>query len=243
MKLPEPLKHGTLIRRYKRFLADVRLEGGEEVTAHCPNTGSMSGCQPEGGRVWLSVSDNPKRKLRYTWELVETGPGQLACINTSRPNAQARGAIESGKVTELAGYPLCRTEVAYGAEKSRIDLHLSGHDHLADAWVEVKNVTLCEDGIGFFPDAVTRRGQKHLRELMAMAGAGDRAVLFFVVNHSGIAEVRPADAIDPEYGRLLRQAVNAGVEVFAWRAALEPGQGGDYGSLALTGPVPVRLGV
>ncbi len=204
MNFPQPLIKGKLIRRYKRFLADVLLEDGSEVVAHCPNTGSMLGCQPDNARVWLSESDNPKRKLRYTWELVETAPGVLACINTARPNAQAREAIEAGRVKELSGYGNCRGEVRYGAEKSRIDLHLSGHDELADAWVEVKNVTLCDDGSGFFPDAVTTRGQKHLRELMAQVAVGERAVLLFVVNHTGIGSVRPADHIDATYGVLLR---------------------------------------
>ncbi|MEE3117698.1 MAG: DNA/RNA nuclease SfsA, partial [Pseudomonadota bacterium] len=186
MNFPEPLVEGRLIRRYKRFLADVRLPDGTEVTAHCPNTGSMLGCQPDDARVWLSRSNNPKRKLQYTWELVETVPGQLACINTARPNGQARSAVESGTVAELAGYPSVRSEVKYGEEKSRIDLLLSGHEQQPDAWVEVKNVTLAEDAQGFFPDAVTTRGQKHLRELMAQVASGDRAVLFFVVNHTGI---------------------------------------------------------
>lgn len=237
MKLPAPLIEGRLIRRYKRFLADVVLPDGDEVTAHCPNTGSMLGCQPADARVWLSTSDNPKRKLKYTWELVEIAPGEVACINTSRPNNQARNAIDQGVVPELAGYGTCRAEVRYGAEKSRIDLHLSGHASLADAWVEVKNVTLSEGGRGYFPDAVTTRGQKHLRELMAQARAGERAVLFFVVNHTGITSVRPADHIDPAYGKLLREADAAGVELLAYRAALA----GPEGDISLVEAVPVIL--
>ncbi len=239
MEFPSPLIGGRLIRRYKRFLADVRLEDGCEVTAHCPNTGSMLGCQPEDARVWLSESDNPKRKLRYTWELVDTGAG-LACINTARPNGQARCAIEAGMVAELAGYGSCRSEVRYGSEKSRIDLHLSGHPSAPDAWVEVKNVTLCEAGMGYFPDAVTVRGQKHLRELMGQVAAGERGVLLFVVNHSGIREVRPADHIDPAYGKLLREAAAAGVEVLAYRADLES-NGEPSGALGLGREVPVCL--
>jgi sugar fermentation stimulation protein A len=240
MKIPGPLTEGRLIRRYKRFLADVILPDGSEVIAHCPNTGSMLGCQPVDARVILSRSDNPKRKLKYTWELVETSPGDWACVNTARPNAQAREAIEQGVITELAGYSMCRSEVRYGSEKSRIDLHLSGHESLADAWVEVKNVTLCEQGTGFFPDAVTTRGQKHLRELIAQAGAGDRAVLLFLVNHTGIEVVKPADQIDPAYGKLLRQAHEAGVEVLAYRAGLL-NQGEPDGDLSLIEPVPVSL--
>lgn len=241
MKFPEPLVPGRLIRRYKRFLADVRLADDSEVVAHCPNTGSMLGCQPENARVWLSRSDNPKRKLKYTWELVETEPGLLACVNTARPNAQARAAIEAGKVVELAGYRECRSEVRYGEEKSRIDLLLSGHDSQPDAWVEVKNVTLAEGGQGFFPDAVTQRGQKHLRELMAQVAGGDRGVLLFVVNHTGIETVRPADHIDPRYGQLLRQACEAGVEVLAYRAELAGSDGNPTGNLDLVQAVPVDL--
>lgn len=240
MKLPAPLIEATLVQRYKRFLADVTLADGSEVTAHCPNTGSMLGCQPAGARVWLSASDNPKRKLKYTWELVETAPGEVACINTSRPNAQARDAIERGRIAELAGYGQCRAEVRYGSEKSRIDLYLSGHRDHADAWVEVKNVTLCESGLGYFPDAVTARGQKHLRELMAQARSGQRAVLFFVVNHTGIASVRPADHIDRVYGDLLREAALAGVELLAYRAALASA-GQPDGDISLAEAVPVIL--
>lgn len=243
MKFPEPLVEGRLIRRYKRFLADVRLSDGREVTAHCPNTGSMLGCQPTEGRVWLSESNNPKRKLRYTWELVETAPGMLACVNTARPNAQAQEAIGAGRVGPLTGYRYCRPEVKYGSERSRIDLLLSGHETKPDAWVEVKNVTLAENGQGFFPDAVTERGQKHLRELMAQVAGGDRAVLFFVVNHTGIETVRPADHIDARYGQLLREACDAGVEVLAYRAALGNGAGNPSGELTLTESVPVILEV
>lgn len=240
MKIPGPMTEGRLIRRYKRFLADVTLSDNSEVTAHCPNTGSMLGCQPADARVVLSVSDNPKRKLKYTWELVETAPGAWACVNTARPNAQAREGIEKGVIRELSGYAKCRSEVRYGSEKSRIDLHLSGHHSQPDAWVEVKNVTLCEQETGYFPDAVTIRGQKHLRELTAQVEAGERAVLLFVVNHSGIEVVKPADQIDPAYGKLLRQADAAGVEVLAYRARLIC-QGEPDGDLSLTGPVPVSL--
>ena len=240
MNFPENLVEGRLLKRYKRFLADVRLLDGEIVTAHCPNTGSMMGCQPEDARVWLSRASNPKRKLRYTWELVETSPGQLACVNTARPNAQTRAAVEAGVIAGLSGYGSVRAEVRYGAEKSRIDLHLSEHGTLDDAWVEVKNVTLCEAGVGYFPDAVTLRGQKHLRELMGQVRGGDRAVLLFCVNHTGITEVRPADHIDPAYGELLREASAAGVELMAWQAELAR-EGNPSGSLALVRELPVVL--
>lgn len=239
MQMPE-LVEGRLIRRYKRFLADVLLPDGREVIAHCPNTGSMLGCQPDGARVWLSVSDNPKRKLRYTWELVETSPGVIACINTARPNAQVKCAIEQQQIPALNGYARCRTEVRYGDEKSRIDLLLSGHNEQPDAWVEVKNVTLCEQGVGYFPDAVTTRGQKHLRELMAQVQAGDRGVLVFCVNHSGIEQVRPADHIDAQYGHLLRQAVASGMELIALQAGLVE-RGEPSGTLSLVRALPVSL--
>ncbi|RMJ02518.1 Sugar fermentation stimulation protein A [Marinobacter litoralis] len=241
MKFLEPLIEGRLIRRYKRFLADVRLPDGKEVVAHCPNTGSMRNCQPENARVWLSESNNSKRKLKYTWELVEARPGALACVNTARPNAQAKHAIEAGVIPELGGYSQCRSEVRYGEEKSRIDLLLSGHDSEPDAWVEVKNVTLAEGAQGYFPDAVTERGQKHLRELIAQVANGDRAVLLFVVNHTGIEEVQPADHIDPKYGQLLRQAVEAGVEVIAYKAALMGVDGNPSARLDLIDAVPVNL--
>jgi sugar fermentation stimulation protein A len=240
MNFPENLVEGRLLKRYKRFLADVRLPDGETVTAHCPNTGSMMGCQPDGARVWLSPASNPKRKLPYTWELVETSPGELACVNTARPNAQARAAVEAGAIAALAGYGSVRPEVRYGEEKSRIDLYLSDHPALADVWVEVKNVTLCEAGVGYFPDAVTLRGQKHLRELMAQVRAGDRAVLLFCVNHTGVTRVQPADHIDPVYGRLLREASAAGVELMAWQAGLAR-DGNPSGSLALVRELPVVL--
>lgn len=242
MHFPSPLIEARLIKRYKRFLADMELADGSIVTAHCPNTGSMLGCKPDHARVWLTESDNPKRKLRYTWELVETTPNQYACINTARPNAQVEEAVAQQWVPELAGYTAIRREKKYGEENSRIDLHLSGHESRADAWVEVKNVTLCESGQGYFPDAVTVRGQKHLRELMAQVQLGERAVLFFCVNHTGIESVQPADHIDPEYGRLLREAVRAGVEVVAYRANLGT-DGKVSGQLSLLETVPVILAV
>lgn len=237
MVFSSTLVSGHLIRRYKRFLADVELADGTVVTAHCPNTGSMLGCNQPGSRVWLTPNDDPSRKLRYTWELVETAPGELACINTSRPNGQVREAIEAGQIFALTGYQKIRPEVRYGSEKSRIDLHLSGHTDRPDAWVEVKNVTLCEAGLGLFPDAVTTRGQKHLRELMGCVAEGERGVLVFCVNHTGIETVAPADRIDPVYGQLLRDAVAAGVEVIALAAELTPE------SLTLTRTIPVDLSV
>jgi sugar fermentation stimulation protein A len=228
---------GTLERRYKRFLADVTLESGETVVAHCPNTGSMLGCDSPGSRVWLSRSDNPRRKLAWTWELVETGrEGHLACINTARANTLAGELLRERPPADLAPYDSIRPEVRYGSEKSRIDWLLeTSSRELAPVWVEVKNVTLAEDGIGYFPDAVTARGQKHLRELAERVRAGDRALLLFCVSHAGASEVRPAAAIDAHYAALLKEVVASGVECRAWRCGMTPEW------LELRGELPVVI--
>jgi sugar fermentation stimulation protein A len=213
-----PLIPGILVQRYKRFFADVRLATGEVVTAHCPNTGSMLGCKEPGSRVWLSESDNPHRKLRYTWELVEAKPGVLVGVHTGRANRLVEEAVLGGVVPELAGYGQLRREVKFGVENSRVDLLLGGHG-LPDCYVEVKNVTAAvEHGIALFPDAVSERGTKHLRELMHIAGQGHRAAIFFCTQREDVTEVRPADEIDPVYGRTLREAGSAGVLALAYRA-------------------------
>ncbi|WP_210398111.1 DNA/RNA nuclease SfsA [Motiliproteus sediminis] len=221
MKFDPPLQTARLIRRYKRFLADVQLPSGHETTLHCPNTGSMRGCAEPGSRVWYSDSANPKRKYPCSWELVEVQGRYLACINTQRANGLVEEALLAGILPELAGYPRLRREVGYGRENSRIDLLLEGDSERC--FVEVKNVTLLEDdGIGYFPDAVTVRGAKHLRELVAAVASGDRAALVFCVAHTGICEVRPADHLDPAYGQALRAAVKAGVELYALGAHIDP---------------------
>ena len=217
MFLP-PLIAGTLIKRYKRFLADVELEDGDIVTVHCPNSGSMKGCATPGSRVFLSSSPNPKRKYPFGWELVQTD-GFWAGINTGLPNNLTREAIENGTVAELQEYATIRAEVPYG-EHSRIDLLLEGP--AGRCFVEVKNVTLVENGLALFPDAVTTRGQKHLRELMRVVREGDRGVIFFTVQRGDGNSVSPADLIDPEYGRLLRLALENGVEALAYRALVTP---------------------
>ena len=223
MKFPQTLITGKLIKRYKRFLADVELDSGEIITAACPNTGSMLGCNVPGSPVWLSSSDSPTRKYKHTWELVEARPGVLVGINTSLPNRLVREAIESYVIKELQGYREIKSEVRYGHENSRIDLLLDGKTKSPPCYVEVKNVTAAvDDGIALFPDAVSERGSKHLRELMAMVAEGYRAVLVFCVQRSDVNEVRPADGIDLVYGVTLRAAVAAGVEVLAYRAALSP---------------------
>jgi sugar fermentation stimulation protein A len=221
MKYPELLP-GRLIKRYKRFLADVELESGEIVAAHCPNTGSMRNCCDPGSRVWLLDSDNPKRKLRYTWELAEVEGQYLACINTNRANQLVKEAIVDCRIPELAGYDELLTERPYGAENSRIDLLLK-KEGSADCYVEVKNVTLLtENGDGVFPDAVTARGQKHLRELISVVEEGSRAVLLFNVAHTGIQRISPAWDIDFKYSSTLQQAMELGVEVLAYGTSITP---------------------
>ena len=222
MRFPVPLVGARLIKCYKRFLADVTLDDGTALTAHCPNTGSLLGCHTPGSRVWLSRSDNPKRKYAYTWELVELDDGALVGVNTGRSNALVREAIESGVIGELAGYEEIRPEVRYGDENSRVDFLLTGGN--GACYVEVKNVTAAVDeGIALFPDAVSTRGTRHLRELIGtLRHADQRAVLCFCVQRSDVLEVRPADDIDPDYGRTLREAMDAGVEVIAYRARVNP---------------------
>jgi sugar fermentation stimulation protein A len=231
MKLP-PLIPGRLIKRYKRFLADIELADGSLVTAHCPNSGSMLGCNLPGSPVMLSVSPNPNRKLAHTWELVQVD-GYWVGLNTMLPNRLAEEAILDGTIAELQGYPRLRREVPYGSERSRIDILLEGDQ--GRCFVEVKNVTLVEHGRALFPDAVTERGQKHLRELMEVVRNGDRGVILFTVQRGDGVAVAPADAIDPAYGRLLRQAVTQGVEALAYRALVAPHE------IRLTQSLPVEL--
>lgn len=218
VKFNPPLERGTLLRRYKRFLADIETEAGEKLTIHCPNTGSMKNCWVENSPCWYSDSGNPKRKYRHTLEITTTPEGALAGVNTGRANALVEEAIQSGVVRELQGYTEVRREVRYGAENSRIDLLLSGD--AGDCYVEVKNVTLAEGARGLFPDAVSSRGAKHLRELQKLAEDGVRAVLFYCVQHTGIETVEAAREIDPAYAEALDKAVAAGVEVLAYRAQL-----------------------
>lgn len=219
MKLP-PLITGRLIRRYKRFLADVELESGEVVTAHCANPGSMMGLNAPGLPVWLSVSDDPKRKLRYSWKLAEIDFGwcgpQLVSIDTGHPNTLAEEAIRAGVIAPLAGYGMVRREVRYG-RNSRIDLLLSSGDETGsqrpDCYVEVKNVHLMRrPGLAEFPDSVTSRGAKHLEELGDMVEAGHRAVMLFVVQMAAERFAIASD-IDPAYGAALTRAMARGVEV------------------------------
>lgn len=220
MLLPFELLPGRLLRRYKRFLADIELADGQIITVHCPNSGSMKGCALPGSPVLLSLSSNPSRKYPYTWELVQAD-GVWVGINTSLTNRLAREGIENGTVVELSGYDCLRGEVPYG-EHSRLDFMLSGER--GDCFIEVKNVTLVDGHRALFPDAVTTRGQKHLRDLMEIVAAGKRGVIFFVVQRGDALLVSPEERIDPEYGRLLRLAVASGVEAIAYQAVVTPAE-------------------
>jgi sugar fermentation stimulation protein A len=216
-----PLKAATLQRRYKRFLADVETQDGTALTLHCPNTGSMKNCAEPNSRVWFWDSANEKRKYPCTWELVEVEQHFLACINTQRANGLVVEAINNATITQLQGYGQLQTEVKYGQEKSRIDIFLSQHKYLPDCYVEVKNVTLmAAQGQGLFPDAVTERGRKHLRELVHMVTQGQRAVLVYCVAHTGITKVSPAWDVDPAYSETLVWAIEQGVEVMAYGAEI-----------------------
>ena len=215
-----PLVEGRLLRRYKRFLADIQLADGV-ITAACPNTGSMMGCCEPGSRVWLSQSDNAARKYRHTWEMVEVGEVIIG-INTGLPNRLVAEAIEDGTIGELSGYAGIRREVAFGEEGSRVDLLLEA-DGREPCYVEVKNVTAAASkGVALFPDCVSARGTKHLRELIRLKARGLRPVQLYCVQRGDVEEVRPADGIDHEYGRMLREALAAGVEVLAYRAEVTP---------------------
>ncbi|NVJ56229.1 MAG: DNA/RNA nuclease SfsA [Vibrionaceae bacterium] len=222
MKFEPRLETATLVKRYKRFLADITLPDGSERTMHCANTGAMTGCAVAGNTVWYSTSDNPKRKYPNSWELSETAAGHKICVNTARANQLAVEAIESGVITELQGYDQLQTEVKYGSENSRIDILLNSKSR-PNCYIEVKSVTLLDDhveGQGYFPDAVTTRGQKHLRELSEVRQNGDRAVLLFTVLHSGIEKVSAAHHIDAKYSQLLKTAQEQGVEVLCYKAEL-----------------------
>ena len=216
-----PLVPGTLLKRYKRFLADVRLDDGREVVAHCMNTGSMSGLTEPGSRIWLTPHDNPKRKLQWTWQIADDS-GTAVGINTSLPNELVALSIGEQAIPELRGYSSIRREVPYG-EASRIDVLLEGRqDDPRPCYVEVKSVTLGGGEIARFPDAVTKRGQKHLKELSQMVSDGHRAVAFFLVQRGDAERFGPAWSVDPVYAQGLVDARGAGVEVLAWTAEVTP---------------------
>jgi sugar fermentation stimulation protein A len=230
MVLPQPLVAGRLVRRYKRFLADIELEDGSLVTAHTPNTGSMQQCAVPGQQVLLSKSDNPKRKLAWSWELVRVNEHWVD-INTHRANRVVEEALRNNVLRCFQNYSV-RPEFPFA--ESRIDFMLEGANE--KVLLEVKNVTLCcQPGVACFPDAVTKRGQKHLRDLMLAKEQGWRAVIFFLVQRGDAQTFSPADEIDAEYGRLLREAVSYGVEALAYRTLVSPE------SSKVDQPIPIRL--
>lgn len=235
MKFAAPLIEGVLIQRYKRFLADVRLADGTTITATCPNTGSMKGLTTPGARVWLSESDSPTRKYRHTWEMIETDVGAgpvMVGINTNHPNALVAEAIAGGLMPDIGGFESARREVKYGLN-SRIDLLLEDK-HKGKCYVEVKNVHLLRTpGLAEFPDSKTERGAKHLAELTTMIHDGHRAVMVFLIQRPDAERFQVAGDIDPAYAAAFEKAAKAGVEMLAYRCALDPA------GITVTAPVPL----
>lgn len=232
MKLPTPLVPARLLKRYKRFLADMELENGDVITAHCANPGSMMGLKEEGSHCWLSKSDNPKRKLAYSWELMEVD-GALVGINTAHPNRIVEEAILAGAIPELTGYEQVQREVKYG-QNSRIDLLLRS-DGKPDCYVEVKNVHLLrEAGLAEFPDSVTKRGAKHLAELSDMVEQGHRAVMLYLIQRTDAEQFDFARDIDPAYGEAFDKAIEQGVEAYGYTCKITTEE------ITLTDPVPFR---
>ena len=220
MDFPDPLLRGTLVKRYKRFMADVMLESGDTVTAHCANTGAMLGVQNPGSEVWLSPARNPDRKLKFTWEMIRIGES-LVGINTAHPNKIVAEAIEAGKIPELSGYGDLRREVKYGTN-SRIDILLS-EDSKPDCYVEIKNVHLMRDtGVAEFPDSVSTRAAKHQGELANMVEQGARSVTVYLCQREDCDSFRLAADIDPDYARAVKDAKQRGVEAICYACALTP---------------------
>jgi sugar fermentation stimulation protein A len=235
MRFEKPLIPAKLLRRYKRFVADVELATGEQITVHVANPGAMTGLAEPGMRVWLSRSDSPTRKLAHSWELVEVDLGsglELVGINTGYPNLIVAEAIAEGRISELAGYDTVRREVKYGRQ-SRVDFLLEGADR-APCYVEVKNVHLMRrTGLAEFPDSVTTRGARHLDELSGVVAAGNRAVMLFLVQIASATSFALARDIDPNYATAFDRARCVGVEAIAYRCAIAPQ------AIVVTGPVPI----
>lgn len=214
-----PLVKGTLIKRYKRFLADVRLGNNRVVTAHCPNSGSMKTCAEPGRTVYISRQKSPTRKLKYTWELIEM-PGSLVGVNTGIPNALVRRSIEKGYIRPLKGYDAVIPEVKT-SDHTRLDLMLENTETGNRCYVEVKNCTLVENGTACFPDAVTDRGRKHLIELQWLVSQGHRCAMLYLIQRMDAKTFKPADHIDPAYGRTLREVVKDGVEIYVYDVRID----------------------
>ena len=209
--------HGTLIKRYKRFLAEIRLDDGTEVVAHCTNSGSMKSCLENGAEVYLTPVTDPKRRTKFTWEMIKIN-GSWVGINTANPNKLAFEAISAGLIPELSGYTNVKREVVFG--DSRFDIF--AENETEKCFVEVKNVSLKEGNYALFPDAITTRGQKHLKTLMEVKAHGIRAVMLYIVQRTDVEVFAPAMEIDPEYAKVLKQAVNAGVEVIVMQIEVTP---------------------
>ncbi|MGF1570174.1 MAG: DNA/RNA nuclease SfsA [Nodosilinea sp.] len=228
-----PLSSGTLLKRYKRFFADIELDTGEVIIAHCPNTGPMTGVCQIGGRVQVSHNADPKRKLAYTWELAEvhdTVP-VWAGVNTAQTNRVIKAALAAQLMPELGSYTTIRPEVRYGGDnKSRIDFVVAGEEDVLPTYIEVKNTTWARGTLALFPDTVTTRGQRHLKELIALVPRANAVMLYFI-NRGDCTAFAPGDEADPTYGLLLRQAVAAGVKVLPCRFEVTP-QGIRYLGLA-----------
>lgn len=218
MRFEKPLIKAKLINRYKRFLADVRLESDSVITVHCPNSGSMKTCLGEDWPVCISDSGNPKRKYLHTLEMIHNGKCWIG-LNTHLANKIVKEAIENGVISELAGYSSIRTEVKY-SENSRIDILLEEDNKLC--YVEIKNVSMVQDGIYRFPDSVTTRGTKHLNDLMKMIDEGHRAVMIYCIQRSDGDYFEPAYEIDPKYSATLQEAIAHGVEAYAYLAEVDP---------------------
>ena len=211
MRFQTPLVQAVLLRRYKRFLADIRLMDGREVTAHCANPGSMMGLAEPGASIWVEPNDDPRKKLKFGWRLVESGVGDFTCVDTAIANRVVKEALEAGQIPELAAYDMVRPEQSYGAG-SRVDFLLSG-EGLPDAYVEVKSVTLLRSpGLAEFPDSVTARGAKHLAELTRMVQDGHRAIMLYLVQRTDCTRFALAGDIDPAYAAAYATARRAGVE-------------------------------
>jgi sugar fermentation stimulation protein A len=234
LQFASPYIPAVLLRRYKRFLADVELSNGEMVTVHTPNTGAMLGVAAPGMRVWLRDTQSSTRKYRYSWEISEPAAQVYVGVHTGLVNNLVMEAIRNGTIRELQGYPHIAQEVVYGTERSRIDLLLQ--DGERRCYVEIKNVTARDaQKNAIFPDAVSLRGQKHLRELMRIVAAGQRGVMMYCIQRGDVEGFRPADEIDADYGRLLREAVTQGIELLAYKAQVTPE------CIALTQSVPLRI--
>ena len=239
MLLPQPLVRATLIRRYKRFLADARLESGEEITAHVANPGSMWGLKEPGLAIWLSKNDDPKRKLKYTWELAELPDGRWSGVSTAHPNRIVEEALRTQSIPELAAYSGVRREVKYG-QNSRVDFLLT-QDGLPDAYVEVKNVHMRRDeDWAEFPDAVTARGAKHLEELGDMVGQGCRAGMLYLIQRDDCARFRLAADVDPRYAEAFERARGRGVEAIAYACRFVAPTSPDA-EIILDQPMPIEM--